>query len=99
MTFASPFSRLFFAPVCACALALACVARAQIGPAPEIYEQHLDDQLPLATEFTDQAGKTAPLTTFVDHTDPIVILFGYWHCPQLCSVISQAAIGTLRELR
>lgn len=66
-------------------------------PAPH-YTQHIGAQLPLHLSFTDDRGQIVSLSDFT-RQGPIVLLFGYWHCPQLCSVVSAAAVDALRQLR
>jgi protein SCO1/2 len=64
----------------------------------ERYEQRLGEKLPLAVELTDESGKAFRLGEAFDRR-PVVLIFGYWHCAQLCSVVSTAAIDSLRQLR
>jgi protein SCO1/2 len=61
------------------------------------YEQRIGEPLPLATRFTDSSGAPCTLGDFF-HGQPVILLFGYARCPQLCSVIADGTNATLRRL-
>lgn len=62
------------------------------------FDQRIGEQLPLDATFHDEAGTPVQLGTYFDH-QPIVLVFGYSRCPQLCAVVSNAAVQMLRSLR
>ena len=61
------------------------------------FEQHLGTQLPLATPLRDASGATVTLGDFFGRR-PLVLVFGYSRCPQLCSVVAGGAVDALRTL-
>ena len=66
--------------------------------APARYEQRIGARLPLATPLADELGRSAPLGgIFADR--PVLLVFGYYKCPQLCSVLARGVVDSLRELR
>jgi len=62
------------------------------------YEQRNGQTLPLSVSFFDEHGQRRPLSDYFG-SEPVVIIFGYFRCNQLCSVVSDATIGALRQLR
>jgi protein SCO1/2 len=82
---------------CACALAHA-QARGLPAPPPQTaFEQHLHAQLPLQLALTDDDGKPVRLAQFF-HKRPVVMVFGYYHCPNLCSTVMEVVLQTLAAL-
>ena len=47
-------------------------------------DQHLNYQLPLNLEFTDDTGKLVPLSAYFGRV-PAVLMLVYYRCPMLCS--------------
>jgi protein SCO1/2 len=84
----------------ACLLAHVALARAgEPPPPPDLLaragiDQRLGAQLPLAAYFTDAHGTIAPLSHWLDGK-PTVLMLGYFHCPNLCSVTQQAMAHAL----
>jgi protein SCO1 len=62
------------------------------------YEQHIGEQLPLATSLQDESGRPVLLRDYFG-PHPVVLVFGYSRCPQLCSVVANAVVETLRDVR
>ncbi len=62
------------------------------------FDQRIGEQLPLDATFRDETGTPIHLGTYFDH-QPVVLVFGYSRCPQLCAVVSNAAVQMLRVLR
>ena len=85
-----PSSLLF-----ACAL-LAGAARLP-AQSPLAYDQRIGERLPLATPLVDELGRTAPLADAF-RGRPLLLIFGYYKCPQLCSVVERGTVDALREL-
>jgi len=67
--------------------ALGAVERPQFSPVP-------GTSVDLATQLTDETGKTATLGQWLGGK-PAVVLFGYHDCPNLCGVVQQAVAGLL----
>jgi protein SCO1/2 len=62
------------------------------------YEQRIGEQLPLGTPLTDGRGVTRPLGAFFGNR-PVVLIFNYFRCPEMCTLVSNGAIDSLRALR
>lgn len=62
------------------------------------FEQRLGEQLPLDTVLRDEAGRRVRLGDYFGQR-PAVLVFGYSRCPQLCSVVANATVETLRDVR
>lgn len=60
-------------------------------------EQHLDEQLPLDTLFSDENGKEIPLSTFFGER-PVILGLVYYRCPALCNRIITGIIESLKVL-
>jgi protein SCO1/2 len=61
------------------------------------FDQRLGERLPGDVTFRDETGAVVNLRDLWGRM-PIVLLFGYTRCPQLCSVVDTAAVGTWRNL-
>jgi len=78
-------------------LSLAFAARAAAA-APEVgFEQRIGQQLPLDAVFTDGTGKALPLRSFF-RDKPVVLVFDYFRCPELCSLVASGETDALRQL-
>lgn len=64
---------------------------------PLSYEQRIGNPLPLATPLVDELGRNVPLADCFAGR-PLLLIFGYYKCPQLCSVVERGTIDALREL-
>jgi len=62
------------------------------------YEQRIGQRLPLGTIFTDINGHRRALGDFF-HGQPVILFFGYAHCPQLCSVVAGGTVAALRRIQ
>lgn len=69
-------------------------------PATELsgYDQRIGSQLPGDVVLTDQDGAARPIGAYFGQR-PLVVIFGYHQCAQLCSIVSDAAIDSLRQVR
>src|SRR4051812_17476484 len=47
------------------------------------FEQHLNKPLPLESNFIDEAGQLVRLRSYFGQV-PVVLMFGYQSCPNLC---------------
>jgi protein SCO1/2 len=84
------------------ALALVATAGAQTLPAdyPQRvgFDQHLGRALPLDITFFDESGRPVRLGSLLG-SRPAVFVLAYYECPNLCSVILNSLLDSLRELR
>lgn len=79
------------------------VATAQINETPEALDgldvqEHLNEQLPLETKFTDQNGNVVRLGDFFDGERPVILSLNYSNCPMLCQQQLNGLVMTLREM-
>ncbi|HVW22555.1 MAG TPA: SCO family protein [Opitutaceae bacterium] len=80
--------------------ALLAGAGARLGaqsPPPPTYEQRIGAQLPLGTVLRAEDGRAATLGSCFGR-QPAIVIFGYFRCPQLCSVVQQGAVDALRQI-
>jgi protein SCO1/2 len=84
------------------ALLLLCLPLWTLGAAPVPagvgFEQRNGEQLPLTVRLTDGKGVTRPLGAYLG-AKPVVLIFNYFRCPEMCSLVSSGAIDALRALR
>jgi protein SCO1 len=59
-------------------------------------EQRLDNQLPLATAFKDEAGNTVRLGDYFGKARPVVVTLVYYKCPMLCNQVLNGLVGGVR---
>lgn len=62
------------------------------------FEQRIGEQLPGNVRLRDAEGRSVTFSDCVGQR-PAVLVFGYSRCPQLCSVVANATVETLRALR
>jgi protein SCO1/2 len=81
-------------------LTLPALAGAAAAPAPDVvgFEQRNGEQLPLGTQLTDARGVARPFGAYFG-TRPVVLIFNYFRCPVMCSLVSSGAIDALRAIR
>jgi protein SCO1/2 len=58
------------------------------------YVQRLDAQLPLSGAFTDDSGHPTHLSAYFGD-QPVVLVLGYFHCPNLCSTLMDGVLESL----
>ncbi|RYD27646.1 MAG: SCO family protein [Verrucomicrobiaceae bacterium] len=75
-------------------------ATAAIAP-PEVgIDQNLGVQLPMDRSFRDDVdGRERPLGDYFTPGRPAILVMGYFRCPQLCSVVMNALVESLTEIR
>ncbi|HEV3218022.1 MAG TPA: SCO family protein [Vicinamibacterales bacterium] len=61
------------------------------------FDQNLDGQMPLNTPFKDEAGRTVKLGDYFG-TRPVVMVFAYYDCPMLCTVVINGLASALNVL-
>ncbi len=93
--------RLHFA--LACALACGSVAAAQPLAIPEPpragLEQKPGTQLPLDLPLVDEAGRAVRLGDYFSGGRPVLLVLGYYRCPQLCGLLMHGLLQGLHESR
>lgn len=61
------------------------------------YEQKLNAQLPLDVTLRDESGKTVEIGRYFGRK-PVVLLFAYYDCPMLCTLVLNHLTDTLSRL-
>jgi protein SCO1/2 len=72
-------------------------AHAQFPAAPPAqvdFIQNLNARLPLQSIFTSDNGSKVRLADFFQN-NPVVLVLGYYHCPNLCSTLMDGVLQTL----
>ncbi len=62
------------------------------------FDQHLGARLPLRVPFRDSAGRAVELGDYFGQR-PVILVFGYFECPNLCGLIWQGLLESLRPLK
>src|SRR5580658_11276854 len=81
-------------------LALSVALGAHLGAAEsEVgFEQRIGQSLPMDAVFTGSDGLSRPLRSYFGGK-PAVLVFDYFRCPELCSLVASGATDALRQLR
>lgn len=61
-------------------------------------EQKLDTQIPLDTTFRDETGKSIRIGDYFNDK-PVVLVFAYYECPMLCTVVLNELTRVLKVLQ
>jgi protein SCO1/2 len=81
-------------------LLLPCALGAQplaLPAAPDAkLEQRLGAQVPLQLPAIDEAGRAHRLGDFFDGTRPVLLVPGYYRCPQLCGLVMHGLLDALQ---
>lgn len=76
-------------------LLVAVLAQAQIPAQPQTeFVQNINAELPLQTVFTNDRGQSVHLADFFGQS-PVVLVLGYYHCPNLCSTLVDGVLESL----
>jgi len=71
----------------------------RVGELAQIrFEQKLDQQLSLATEFVDEKGKAVTLDQYFQ-SKPVVLVPGYYSCPMLCGLVANGLVEALQDIK
>jgi protein SCO1/2 len=81
---------------CAAGLVQAQALALPAAPQPA-FDQHLGAQLPLQVEVVEDNGERKPLRQLFDRK-PVVLVFGYYRCPNLCSTLMEGVLQTLAAI-
>ena len=63
------------------------------------FDQNLNAQLPLDTQFYDEAGKQVRLSQYFASGKPVVLALVYFNCPMLCSEVLSGLTTSLEALK
>lgn len=62
------------------------------------FDQRLEAQVPLGLTFQDETGRKVQLGDYFGEK-PVVLVMGYFECPNLCSMVRVGLLDTLKEMR
>ena len=84
-------------------LAITSSVLAQLNETPAAVDglgvtEHLNEQLPLDTRFTDDRGQSVTLGDFFDGKRPVILSLNYSNCPMLCQQQIGGLVSTLRQM-
>jgi protein SCO1 len=95
---AAAFAQMTGAPTSGYRVTPAATSSSMPAPLREIgFDQHLDQTLPLDTNFRDESGQTVPIGRYFGQK-PVVLAFVYYECPMLCTQVLSAMTSTLGVL-
>jgi protein SCO1/2 len=87
--------------IAACALLLAAAAAAQplaLPAAPSAaIEQRIGAQLPLDMKLVDDTGRAVRLGDYFTGERPVLLVLGYYQCPQLCGLLMHGLLEGLQD--
>ena len=63
------------------------------------FDQNLNAQIPLDTQFYDETGKQVRLKQYFANGKPVVLALVYFQCPMLCSEVLAGLTSSLEALR
>jgi protein SCO1/2 len=61
-------------------------------------DQHLNEQLPLDLEFTDEHGKRVKLGQYFNNNKPVIINCVYFRCPMLCTQVMNGLLKSAQGM-
>jgi protein SCO1 len=79
-------------------LALSGIARAAPFADTVGFEQRIGEVLPLEARFTGPDGVSRPLREYMGGK-PVVLIFNYFRCPEMCSLVAAGAMDALRDVK
>jgi protein SCO1/2 len=59
------------------------------------FDQNLDQHIPLDIPFTDETGRAVQLGQYFGRR-PVVMVFAYYECPMLCTLVVNGLAGALK---
>ncbi len=59
------------------------------------FDQNLDQHIPLDIPFTDESGRPVQLRDYFGKR-PVVMVFAYYECPMLCTLVVNGLAGALK---
>jgi protein SCO1/2 len=62
------------------------------------FDQNMGAELPMNTIFTKETGESTSLKTLVKRKVPTILVFSYYRCPNLCTLILNGLVDALRNL-
>ncbi|MBI2339621.1 MAG: SCO family protein [Deltaproteobacteria bacterium] len=60
--------------------------------------EHPGKSISLDVPFTDEEGNELPLSTYFDGKRPVILIFAYYECPNLCGLLLNGFSQTLSQM-
>jgi protein SCO1/2 len=60
-------------------------------------DQHLNEQVPLDLEFSDESGNTVKLGDYFGKK-PVILVLAYYRCPMLCTLVLNGLATAMRDM-
>lgn len=79
-----------------CLLVIVCASAFARAAAMPQFSQNLGKELPLHATFVDAHGQRRTLGDYFGNT-PVVLVFGYYHCPRLCSTLMDGVLQSVQS--
>src|SRR5262245_14492197 len=88
--------------LCCPLVAMPALAHQQAEYTPDLlrqvaFEQRLHAAVPLELTFRDDTGQQVRLGEYF-HARPVILTFAYYRCPNLCTLVLNGLVRTLRTL-
>lgn len=61
--------------------------------------EHLGAHISLDLEFTNENGKTVPLSKYFEGDLPVILTLVYYECPQLCTFVLNGLVSSLKKMK
>lgn len=61
-------------------------------------QEHLGDHISWEREFKDEFGHAKKLSSYFQNHRPVILLFVYYTCPNLCHYLLNGFVGSLKQL-
>lgn len=61
------------------------------------FDQRLNEQVPLDLVFYDETGRAVRLGDYFSNK-PVILVLGYYECPNLCSLVNEGLADSLRSI-
>jgi protein SCO1/2 len=61
--------------------------------------EHLNTQIPLDLEFTDESGATVRLGDYFQGHRPVILNLVYYSCPMLCTLVLNGVTDAMKQLK
>lgn len=62
------------------------------------FDQNLQKRVPTQTPFVDEDGRSVRLGDFIG-ARPVILVLGYFECPNLCSLTRMGLVDALRQIK
>src|SRR5688572_23097147 len=61
--------------------------------------EHLGEKIPAGLTFTNEAGQTVALHSYLGKGRPVILNLVYFNCPMLCNLVMTGLVRAMRETK